>query len=146
MNTIDWNTIKTAHGTAGNIPVALEKLSSIDSQTRKEGYWQIDNHAVLQGDLYEAAYYVIDPLVQLLTQKNSPDKINSIELLIEITLGWAPTDVMIEIEGKSIPLQSACHSKIKGYTNLLKQISSSSQEKEKNKIDELIHIIDEELG
>ncbi|WP_434279072.1 hypothetical protein [Acinetobacter sp. CE-15] len=58
---ITWNKLQTANGNSINFPKALELLCSPDENERKAGYWMIDNHAILQSDLYEAAYYVIAP-------------------------------------------------------------------------------------
>jgi hypothetical protein len=82
MENIDWSKIKTAHGTAEYIPQILEKLKSKKYDDRKDGYWKLDNYVVLQSDLYEAAYYVIEPLIQMLNESCEKDFI--LELLIEI--------------------------------------------------------------
>jgi hypothetical protein len=56
---ITWNKLQTANGNSINFPKALELLCSHGENERKAGYWMIDNYAILQSDLYEAAYYVI---------------------------------------------------------------------------------------
>lgn len=77
MTNIDWSKIKTASGTAANMPKAFEYLKSKSLEERKKGYWLIDNHAVLQSDLYEATVSYVR-----LTRKNLDD-ISPVMKLIE---------------------------------------------------------------
>lgn len=84
MNTIDWNKIKTGVGFAGHIPEAIRRLSSPLDSERKHAYYQIDNHAIIQSDLYEAAYYIIDPILEELEKLYVVNRYYSFLVLSEI--------------------------------------------------------------
>ncbi len=113
---INWHKIKTSNGVASLIPEALEKLNSPIEDEREWAYWKIDNNAVLQSDLYEAAYYVIEPIVQLLEAKDCRDPYRLLQLLIEIALGQAPDEIkIIDESGISISLKKACRRKLKSF-------------------------------
>ena len=138
MEKIDWNKIKTAHGTAENIPKALEKLKSENYEERKNGYWELDNNVIVQSDLYEAAYYIIEPLIEILKKDYENGFI--IELLTEISLGYAPEDIKIKNNGKNISLKKSCEEKLKENIDELKKIKEKTMEY-KNEMDKLIEII-----
>ena len=74
-NHINWKDIKTGSGTAEHIPDAIKQLNSPIATERDNAYWRIDNYAIVQSDLYEAAYYVIEPLVELLEKPYSVDRV-----------------------------------------------------------------------
>lgn len=139
---IDWTELKTADGNSIDIQKALELLCSSDEKERKVGYWMIDNHAILQSDLYEAAYYVIAPLFDALNSTNYKKEI--LNLLIEIATGFAPSDIHININGIDIPLMDACQNSIKAKRNILDQINRDNLSlDELELINELIEIIDD---
>lgn len=145
MERINWNKIKTSNGTAVNIPQAFELLKSNSLEDRKKGYWLIDNHVVLQSDLYEAAYYVIDPLMELLDNSELEKKYLIIELLIEIAYGYAPPSLFINIGEEKVPLQQACSSKLKLKEKEIEQLIFEVQNKELNdKLKELLNAINDE--
>ena len=62
---IRWGdlTVVAGHSDPDRVPLAIEKLFSTDPEERREGYWGLDNHAVVQGDLYDSAPYVACVLV-----------------------------------------------------------------------------------
>jgi hypothetical protein len=140
MENIDWNKIRTAHGTAEHIPYSLEKLKSKIFDERKDGYWELDNYVVLQSDLYEAAYYIIEPLIEMLNETIEKDFI--LKLLIEISMGYAPEE--IKINGIENNLQDACDKLLKSKITELEIIREKTIDKKyKNKIEELVNIIKE---
>lgn len=56
---IPWSRLRQMTGTCEAIPGALRDLCSDDPARRKAAYWQIENHVVVQRDLYEAAPFVV---------------------------------------------------------------------------------------
>jgi hypothetical protein len=105
---IPWATLRTAHGTAGHIPEALVRLTSSDSDVRREAYWKIDNYVVLQGDLYEAAPFVALELIDMLRNDASYGRDLIYELLYEIANGYAPGDYHVKLaDGREMPLMKA---------------------------------------
>lgn len=102
----DWAGLKTASGTAEGIPVALAALRSPDKEIRRTAYWRIDNHAVLQGDLYEAAPYVVRALLGCL-RTTSVANVEVYELLAEFACGYAPEDQVATVDGSEQTLLTA---------------------------------------
>jgi len=113
--TINWNLIKTASGFAGHIPEAIERLASANAEDRENAYWGIDNYAMLQSDLYEAAYYVIEPVLELLEKKYTVNRLLPLTILIEIALGGNGNEIikLIDNRGKEKSIYQACMDKLK---------------------------------
>ena len=137
-NYIKWKDIKTASGTAEHIPDAIKQLNSPIAIDRDNAYWQIDNYAVVQSDLYEAAYYVIEPLVELLEKPYSVDRIKPLRLLSEIATGGGDSDI-IELKdihsGKGIfkSIHEACKIKISSLKYRIAQIVTKTEEEKEEK-------------
>ena len=109
ISSVPWNEIKVASGSAGRVPEALIGLLSPDEETRNRSYWRLDNEVVLQSDLYEAAYYVIPILVQMLEDKVA-GRARIYDLLYEIGNGYAPSTTLFRTrEGFLMPLRFACY-------------------------------------
>jgi hypothetical protein len=103
---VDWKVLRTATGTAEEIPTALLGLCSADKKTREVAYWKIDNHAVLQGDLYEVAPFAVAAVIDCLRSgPSSKDEIYN--LLVEFANGYAPDTATVQIEGSDLPLKDA---------------------------------------
>jgi len=68
------------------MPIAFQELCSADKAIREHGYWQIDNHVILQGDLYEPAPFVITGLLGCLTT-DPPSREEIYNLLVEFAYG-----------------------------------------------------------
>ncbi|GAA6170272.1 hypothetical protein [Sessilibacter corallicola] len=62
---IDWYKLKSCggHSDASELPKAVDLLFSENLEDRERGYWEIENHAVVQSDLYNSALYVARILV-----------------------------------------------------------------------------------
>lgn len=139
--TLDWSKIKTGVGFADNIPKQFELLCSPIAEDRKKAYWKIDNYVVIQSDLYEAAFYVINPLVNLL--KKSKYKNEIINLLIEIASGYAPEAEQIIVDNRKEPLMQACQKELKkNYTFFCELLKNTVDSSEKKILQELIDVID----
>jgi hypothetical protein len=107
--TIDWAALRTAHGNAAHVPGALAGLRGETEDTRKAAYWQLDNHVVLQGNLFEAAPFVADELVRMLDEElPGPTKVLLYRLLYEIRNGYAPDVDTVIHDGQNVPLLQAC--------------------------------------
>jgi hypothetical protein len=103
---INWAELRTATGTAEAIPDALEALCSADKKTREVAYWKIDNHAVVQGDLYDAAPFAVKGLLDCL--RSTPvSKEEIYSLLVEFANGYAPETQLIAVESTEYPLKIA---------------------------------------
>jgi hypothetical protein len=107
--TIDWAALRTAHGNAAHVPDALVQLHSDREDVRRAAYWQLDNYVVLQGTLFEAAPFVADELIRMLTvDMTRTTRILVYELLYEIHNGYAPDTDSVIRDGRGVPLRKAC--------------------------------------
>lgn len=88
---IPWNELEACGGfsDATKIPSAIELLFSDDPSKRQLGYWGIDNHAVVQSDLYSSAPYAARLIVD--------------RLRFETTLYAEVVDVLYELHAGSNP-------------------------------------------
>jgi hypothetical protein len=84
---INWALLSTAHGNGTHLPDAIAGLNRQTDEERRRVYWQLDNYVVLQSDLYEAAYYVIEPIVELLEHNYTVDRLYPLRALTEIASG-----------------------------------------------------------
>ena len=101
-----WEGLRTASGTAEEIPAALTALRSFDKKVRQAAYWKIDNHAVLQGDLYEAAPFVVRAVLDSLKVTSVANE-EFYDLLIEFANGYAPETRVASVDGSEEPLLAA---------------------------------------
>lgn len=136
----DWENIRVVNGFASHIPEALAGLTSPDPEVRHRSYWMIDNFAVVQRDLYEAAYPVIVPLQSILETNRDPH-VRSLcyELLFEIYNGYAEDIDTVEIEpGKLAPLMWACRAAVEARLDLYAQDVTATNEELRSKAVDLI--------
>ncbi len=113
LNDINWNALKCAGGNASQVPNAVQGLISKDARIRNASYWQLDNHVVVQSTVYEAAFYVIPFLLEILSSDIKQGREEIYELLYEIGNGSAhSTDNIQDTSGTFIPLQKACRVRV----------------------------------
>ena len=91
----DWTHIMEANGPATNIPSALRELVAANTPDEvRQAYWKLENHVVVQGQLFEAAVYVVPVLLAALLDTNRPRfvRIGILELLFQIIAGTSHED------------------------------------------------------
>jgi hypothetical protein len=59
LNEVPWRTVGSQQGKCEHVPDAIEALISPDSGLRKAGYWRLDICLVVQGGLFDGAFYVV---------------------------------------------------------------------------------------
>lgn len=138
---LNWGAIKTCVGFAGHIPHAIEQLNSPIEEERRAAYWMIDNYAIRQSDLYEAAYYVIEPIVELLEEKYTVDRTYPLRILAEIAFGGYYENKVITIGKDEINLFFACRAKLKALKPRIENIIVMN-EKEKKELQDLLEEIE----
>ena len=117
LDDIPWASLRTAHGTAELIPAAIRGLSCATTDADADRwYWKLDNHVVLQGSLYEAAYAVIPFMIAIL-ESPTPEstRARAYDLLVEIAAGVVgdPShDRTVTVSGVTERLDKACHERI----------------------------------
>jgi hypothetical protein len=108
LDQIPWSELQQAHGHAGHVPAAVRGLLSEDEREVTAAYWRLDNAVVLQSDLYEAAAYLPDILIELLDHATPAGKAAILNLLFEIGNGFAPSDRRLRFlttaDGKLTPI------------------------------------------
>jgi hypothetical protein len=89
MERIDWNSLRSASGSSEFVPDAVrELLAAATAEEAEAAYWKLDNDVVVQGQLFEAARWVIGPLLAALSQPRAAFVREQIaNLLVEIAFG-----------------------------------------------------------
>ncbi|QUJ67382.1 hypothetical protein KDD30_15305 [Photobacterium sp. GJ3] len=118
IGSVDWKKLEQAHGDASHVPKAIEQLISEDEEKREKAYWKLDNHVVLQSDLYEAAFYVIPFLLEILRSNISVGREHVYALLAEIANGYASEEVTVFINGNRVPLSNACRNMVLEHVDI----------------------------
>lgn len=122
----DWGALRWSGGAATELPVCVERLVlAQDEREAKEAYWSIDNAVVVQGQLFEAAEFVVAPLLAALAGDLSEDaRIRVLDLLFEIGSG-VPDES--EVALGNADLGSRCRKAVReGIWLVLEQLYSSS--------------------
>lgn len=89
MGRIAWGDLRTAGGFASSIPRALADLYVASTpEQAQDAYWRLENHVVVQGQLYQAAEQVVSVLLAVLSEERPRYvRISSLELLFQIVVG-----------------------------------------------------------
>ena len=135
--TINWSEIHSNTGFCTNIPDAVNDLFSADGKVRENAYWKLDNHIVVQGTLYEGAFYIIPFLLSYIFNDIETGKEETYNLLYEIANGWAEYNNCVILNyaksesmiyfvpnknnGIKLPLQLACRNAILSAWDFLKE-------------------------
>ncbi len=103
---LNWSKIKTRSGYATKFEQYISALFSPNEIERKKANDRIDNNAIVQSDLYEAAFYVIEPILNKLLEPYSVDRYYALEVLVEIILGGNGDDTFsFPFENTQVRLQ-----------------------------------------
>jgi hypothetical protein len=92
LRATDWKTCSTlTPGGGGRIPAAVRALLAARSSSSADAaYWQLDNHVVVQGQLFGAALPLVPVLLAALGGELAPAaRLRVADLLVEITCGTA---------------------------------------------------------
>jgi hypothetical protein len=141
---VQWRTLRTATGTADGMPAAISSLFSEEPEVRRASYWRIDNHAILQGDLFDSAPFVVAEVIDGLArhQRNSED---AYSLLVEMANGSAPEQNVVHFDGLVMPLVEATQRALsKGLAYYWRDLGSDDV-KVRRHVSELLLAL-EELG
>lgn len=86
---IDWPTVGEASGSAAAVPAAVRALLAAATPADVgEPYWELENHVVLQGQLFEAAALVVPALMaSLVDERPRHVRISVLDLLFQIVSG-----------------------------------------------------------
>jgi hypothetical protein len=109
LKRINWAALRASNGRhAGTVPDALRALAGATTEKEADdAYWRLDNFIVLQGAVFEAAEYVVQPLIQVLCGHATVVRRYALDLLIEITGAAAYVDPS-EVERGNSKLVNRC--------------------------------------
>ena len=98
MKETDRKRLRTAIGYAESVPAAIDALFSSSESEQQSGYWGLDNHVVLQGDLYPAAPFVAREIIQRLAAGIRAAHLAPVyRLLQELRLGYAAPSQLVDL-------------------------------------------------
>ncbi|MBP6730806.1 MAG: hypothetical protein KA149_02040 [Chitinophagales bacterium] len=133
----DWSKIKILMGYADHVPHAISALNAKAEEERDKAYWRLDNNVIVQGGLFEAAYYVIEPVIVLLEQPYTVDRFRPLTLLAEISLGSNQEDLMED--GRTV--EQACQDKLRELKSRIELIETCTAREQEEKETILENII-----
>jgi hypothetical protein len=86
LNQVDWGSLRACVGTAEDVPAAVRQLAAaITPEESNAAYWRLDNHVVVQGNLFEAGPPLVPVLLALLAGELSPAaRSDTVELLVQL--------------------------------------------------------------
>jgi hypothetical protein len=111
-----WDRRQAADGDARTVPDALLALAAAtDPDEIRRIYWRLDNHVVVQGSVYEAAYHLLPYLLELLTDRDRASRIALYDLLVEIAAGQPANAgaTVVTSDGSQLDLGEACQARIR---------------------------------
>lgn len=130
LHQIDWKSLKVAeYSSAEHIPDAIQGFISTDPEIRRRSYGDLDNVVVRQSDLYEAAWYVVPFLLEIIADPSTIEvRKEAYSLLYEIGSGYAlPAEQIHLPDGSSECLTDACRKAvIEGLAFYLAEIANPS--------------------
>ncbi|WP_143020363.1 hypothetical protein [Sinosporangium album] len=85
----NWDSIRVITGKATEVPGGVQRMLTGYTEDQVSGaYWELENRVVVQGQLFEAAQYVVPALiVGLLEDLARPARHATLELLFQIVSG-----------------------------------------------------------
>lgn len=141
IDNINWARLTQATGNSEHVPSAIKGIISNDEKEQEASYWKLDNHVVLQGDLYQAAFYVIPFLLEILAATIQSGRRYVYDLLFEIANGFAPKEVSCDYDGVTLTLTEGCKRAVAGGLNLyLEEVSNNNSACRENALDLIISL------
>jgi len=106
----DWSGVREAAGPATAIPHAIRSLLiAATPEDVRPPYWELENHVVLQGQLFEAAADVVPVLLAALVDERPRHvRIAVLELLFQIVTGEPHVE---EVERGNADLTETCRAR-----------------------------------
>lgn len=136
---LNWPVVRHAYGPASQTPAALKELLAAQTpQECKLAYWKLENYVVVQGQVFEAAEYVVQVIMAALVKPDRPRhvRIDLLELLFQIIHGIPHQQ---EIERGMADLVERCKDKARqGLWLLYRELLGESHDAAK----EIIELLD----
>jgi hypothetical protein len=137
METIDWSRLRSANGSGESVRHAIGQLLASDSgDSAQQAYWGIENHAFVQGELFEVSEACAAVLVASLADPRERwVRIAVLELLFQIVSGHASStpDTPRDLERR-------CHEAVReGLWLLLREVLTGERDAALDVLDHLGH-------
>ncbi|WP_203702582.1 hypothetical protein [Asanoa iriomotensis] len=87
LRAVDWQSLHGPYGSASDVPDLLRALRNPDSAARREAERKLEDHLQHQGLVYEPSIAVAPHLIDLLANRNVPDRLVAYRLLRTIVDG-----------------------------------------------------------
>jgi len=94
IKTEDWSSLETLNGSAEHVPNAVLELLTDNKEKFDKAYWKLENHVVVQGDLYSSAAVLPKYLEEVVIKARF--KPGVLELLFQIGNGHAQSTELEE--------------------------------------------------
>lgn len=106
LRSLEWSDIRSQSGSCQGVPDALMRIaSSDDKEVRSRSYWDIENSVVVQGGIYDGAFFTIPFLLQICVMAGSSGKSEALELLYEIAAGATSFDSNVKFRIVDTPFR-----------------------------------------
>jgi hypothetical protein len=103
LRKVPWHSVAALQGTCSHVPDSILSLVSSDPSVRESAYWNLDNRIVVQGGLFEGAFYVVPFLLQICRNDFVKGRIESLELLYELAAGASSFDKQVRFSTVATP-------------------------------------------
>jgi hypothetical protein len=90
----NWGKLKTQSSNASHVPDALLALITENEEEFERAYWRLENHIVVQGDLYSAAAVVPKYLEEIYLKTKFKHGVS--ELLVQIGSGYSIDSTLVD--------------------------------------------------
>lgn len=115
---VDWKSLSDANGSCEDYPDRLKALFSSSDTDVDRAYWALENHAVLQGDLYPVAPFLAQQLVlELGSDLSDYSRVKIYDLLTELALGYS--NLTVRMGEEEVKLGCACRTIIRNHFRFL---------------------------
>lgn len=103
INRVSWESLREIAGTSENIKYALiDLLGSSTPDEAEKIYWRLENHVVVQGQLFQVSEFVVPIiLAALIDERPRHVKISLLDLLFQIVSG-VPDDSEIALGNENL--------------------------------------------
>jgi len=87
LDRVDWKNVRDALGPAVDVPANFRQLLAATNDPEvKRAYWKLENHVVVQGQVYEASIHLVPAICAALADPNRSLLVRTwiVELLYQI--------------------------------------------------------------
>ena len=102
LDTIPWNELQHAYGSAADVPDTIRSLTFSDKELRKNALWVLYGNIFHQGTRYEATPYAIPFLFELIESEYIEERHKLIYYVVHLALGYENSYLLEGINPRQI--------------------------------------------